>query len=683
LFKGLKNIYSKLTGRAFYKSILVRVALLSWLLVIVTLLIYITGIIPSQKEVLKERMKTEAKDIASSIGQVTATAIINNDYGYTVDYCLKMIKQSNSILYIVVTRNDGFSLVHTANSWREDTIKNALYLPKVKGSEAQFIYSSLVEQEVFHFSYPFTYSGINWGRINIGMSVTSFNKNMNNLYYKTVWLALLSIFVALLAAIYFAKNLTAPIRQLDNVAGQISNGDLSVRVKIKSEDEIGRLASTFNKMTDSLKSSQDTLERKVEERTAELGEANRALHTQINEKLDAEKKLKQYNSQLEAFDKIYKGIIAAKSDVQIIEETLTQMPILFNFINNAAVAIEDYTEDFVTIHSMKINKNGQNSFFNIKLPLKQKYLTMEDNPIVRPVIVNDIRQLKIKNQMEENLLKDGLISYTSVPLRIEQDRIGILGIMCDRPGVFNENHKATLLYFSNQLAVAIHQAQLQEQIKKHAKSLQNSLSEKEILLKEIHHRVKNNLQVISSLLYLNSRRIKDDDTLNMFKDSQNRVKSIALVHERLYQSKDLASINFKEYANRLITDLTNSYGVNHKEIKINIDIQNISISIDNAVPCGLIINELISNSLKYAFPRNVENKTECKIDITAIRNENNEVILSVKDNGKGFSLKSGDKKESSLGLQLVETLVKQLDGTMELDVSSGAAFLIKFKEINI
>ncbi len=683
MFKGLKNIYSKLTGRAFYKSILVRVALLSWLLVIVTLLIYITGIIPSQKEVLKERMKTEAKDIASSIGQVTATAIINNDYGYTVDYCLKMIKQSNSILYIVVTRNDGFSLVHTANSWREDTIKNALYLPKVKGSEAQFIYSSLVEQEVFHFSYPFTYSGINWGRINIGMSVTSFNKNMNNLYYKTVWLALLSIFVALLAAIYFAKNLTAPIRQLDNVAGQISNGDLSVRVKIKSEDEIGRLASTFNKMTDSLKSSQDTLERKVEERTAELGEANRALHTQINEKLDAEKKLKQYNSQLEAFDKIYKGIIAAKSDVQIIEETLTQMPILFNFINNAAVAIEDYTEDFVTIHSMKINKNGQNSFFNIKLPLKQKYLTMEDNPIVRPVIVNDIRQLKIKNQMEENLLKDGLISYTSVPLRIEQDRIGILGIMCDRPGVFNENHKATLLYFSNQLAVAIHQAQLQEQIKKHAKSLQNSLSEKEILLKEIHHRVKNNLQVISSLLYLNSRRIKDDDTLNMFKDSQNRVKSIALVHERLYQSKDLASINFKEYANRLITDLTNSYGVNHKEIKINIDIQNISISIDNAVPCGLIINELISNSLKYAFPRNVENKTGCKIDITAIRNENNEVILSVKDNGKGFSLKSGDKKESSLGLQLVETLVKQLDGTMELDVSSGAAFLIKFKEINI
>jgi two-component sensor histidine kinase/HAMP domain-containing protein len=515
------------------------------------------------------------------------------------------------------------------------------------------------------------------------MSVTSFNKNMNNLYYKTVWLALLSIFVALLAAIYFAKNLTAPIRQLDNVAGQISNGDLSVRVKIKSEDEIGRLASTFNKMTDSLKSSQDTLERKVEERTAELGEANRALHTQINEKLDAEKKLKQYNSQLEAFDKIYKGIIAAKSDVQIIEETLTQMPILFNFINNAAVAIEDYTEDFVTIHSMKINKNGQNSFFNIKLPLKQKYLTMEDNPIVRPVIVNDIRQLKIKNQMEENLLKDGLISYTSVPLRIEQDRIGILGIMCDRPGVFNENHKATLLYFSNQLAVAIHQAQLQEQIKKHAKSLQNSLSEKEILLKEIHHRVKNNLQVISSLLYLNSRRIKDDDTLNMFKDSQNRVKSIALVHERLYQSKDLASINFKEYANRLITDLTNSYGVNHKEIKINIDIQNISISIDNAVPCGLIINELISNSLKYAFPKNVENKTGCKIDITAIRNENNEVILSVKDNGKGFSLKSGDKKESSLGLQLVETLVKQLDGTMELDVSSGAAFLIKFKEINI
>ncbi len=282
--------------------------------------------------------------------------------------------------------------------------------------------------------------------------------------------------------------------------------------------------------------------------------------------------------------------------------------------------------------------------------------------------------------MDNHILNDGLLSYVSVPLIMEQIKLGSLTLTSDRINSFNEEHKETLLYISNQLAVALYQAQLQLKIKIHAQSLQNSLSEKEVLLKEIHHRVKNNLQVISSLLYLNSKKIKDKEALDMFKDSQNRVKSIALVHERLYQSKDLGSIDFEEYVKKLIVDLFRSYGVNQNIIKINININKISVNIDNAVPCGLIINELISNSLKYAFPDFKENNRECLINIEVKRNEYNDISLCVCDNGIGINSNSKEKKEFSLGLQLVETLVAQLEGTLETDSSSGTAFKIKFKE---
>ena len=215
--------------------------------------------------------------------------------------------------------------------------------------------------------------------------------------------------------------------------------------------------------------------------------------------------------------------------------------------------------------------------------------------------------------------------------------------------------------------------------KKAEEKVQASLKEKEVLLKEIHHRVKNNLQVISSLLYLNSKKIKDKDALGMFKESQNRVKSIALVHERLYQSKDLGKIDFIDYVQKLTSDLFRSYAVNPEVIKLENNIENIPISIDTAVPCGLIINELISNALKYAFPAYEEQNKKGLINVCLHRNGNDELILTVNDNGIGLPREFNDKKKLSLGLQLVDTLIAQLEGSLELDLSSGTAYKIKFK----
>jgi two-component sensor histidine kinase len=209
----------------------------------------------------------------------------------------------------------------------------------------------------------------------------------------------------------------------------------------------------------------------------------------------------------------------------------------------------------------------------------------------------------------------------------------------------------------------------QEQIKA-------SLNEKEVLLKEIHHRVKNNMQIITSLLNLQSRYVKDKHDLEIFMDSQNRVKSMALIHEELYQSEDLAGIDFADYVQKLASHLFSLYSVSTAVIKLSINIKDVLLDINTAIPCGLIINELVSNSLKYAFPDGQEG--EIRIKLYASKDDTFSLI--VHDNGIGLSEDLDFRDTESLGLQLVTSLVEQLEGTIELDRSEGTAFKIVFEK---
>ncbi|MBD2516523.1 PAS domain S-box protein [Nostoc sp. FACHB-973] len=201
----------------------------------------------------------------------------------------------------------------------------------------------------------------------------------------------------------------------------------------------------------------------------------------------------------------------------------------------------------------------------------------------------------------------------------------------------------------------------QEQIKA-------SLLEKEVLLKEIYHRVKNNLQVISSLLNLQSAYIKDKDDLVIFQQSQQRIASIALIHEKLYQSQDLARINFGEYTRDLVASLFTTYEVNEDAItaRINID-EDVSLGLDTAIPCSLIIHELVSNSLKYAFPQGRNGS----IYIELHQSHDNNLILRVSDDGIGLPSDFDFKKIGSLGLQLVDALTSQLAGSIIIKGDSG------------
>jgi PAS domain S-box-containing protein len=210
------------------------------------------------------------------------------------------------------------------------------------------------------------------------------------------------------------------------------------------------------------------------------------------------------------------------------------------------------------------------------------------------------------------------------------------------------------------------------------KQIMSSLKEKEVLLREIHHRVKNNMQIVSSLLWLQSEYIKDKRDLEIFRDSQNRIMSMSLVHEKLYRSRDLGKIDTKEYITDLTNNIIQSHRVNAGTISLNINIGNISLGVDSAIPCGLIINELITNSLKYAFPDG--RKGEIRVSLSPL-NEN-EVELVVGDNGVGIPEDVDFRKTASLGLRLVTILTEnQLHGKINLDRSRGTEFNIIFKGV--
>ena len=233
--------------------------------------------------------------------------------------------------------------------------------------------------------------------------------------------------------------------------------------------------------------------------------------------------------------------------------------------------------------------------------------------------------------------------------------------------------------------------------------IKTSLEEKEVLLKEIHHRVKNNMQIISSLLSLQSKYIQDENYLAIFKESQDRVKSMAMIHEGLYKSDNLARINFEEYTNNLISGLFNSYGIDENIIKTKINLDEVLLDVDTAIPLGLILNELITNTLKHAFPEYTPHSKndefadpvksmdttnsqfnyfeEIKRELSVSISQNNDMLkLMVCDNGIGLPENLDFRNTKSLGLKLVNALVGQLMGEIKLEKDNGTKFIINLKK---
>lgn len=213
-----------------------------------------------------------------------------------------------------------------------------------------------------------------------------------------------------------------------------------------------------------------------------------------------------------------------------------------------------------------------------------------------------------------------------------------------------------------------------QEIEKAEKEIKASLKEKEVLIREIHHRVKNNMQIISSLLNLQIIYSKNQKTIDVLRESQSRIKTMAIIHESLYRSDSLSRINFKEYVDKLVNNIFQTYRIGTGSIKINLEIGDVYLNLDTAIPCGLIINELVTNSIKYAFP---QHHGKITIKTKFIAHKLLELIIA--DDGIGLPDTIDYRNTNSLGLQIVNNLVKQIDAKIELDRSHGTEFRLIFE----
>ncbi len=248
----------------------------------------------------------------------------------------------------------------------------------------------------------------------------------------------------------------------------------------------------------------------------------------------------------------------------------------------------------------------------------------------------------------------GAVDYLSVPVVPE--------VLRAKVSVFAELYRKT-----QQLE------RLNRELETSTVRLRESLHEKELLLKEIHHRVKNNLQVIVSLLSLQSSQLKDSDDVALFEETQNRVRSMALIHESLYRSGDLARFNFAQYIGSLSGHLLQSYTAQASHVRLHTELEELALDVDTAMPCGLILNELLSNALKHAFPDG--RPGDIYIGLQA---EAGHITLSVRDTGVGFPAGFDVRHSESLGLQLVSMLAEQLEGTMTLTRECGTTGAVTF-----
>jgi len=233
-------------------GITLRTALLSWLVTISTLLIFVVVIIPQQKRIFQENLESKAHGVAVSLHEVAAGAAVNEDFSSVVDHCKEMLNGDEALDYLVITKNDGFSLIYDRTGWHSETNAGKIWRPEVRKSASGIGFVPLFNRRVFHYSQPFDYSGIQWGWIHVGLSLDSYDRDVTAVYRRTGLLAIGCIVLSLLASVVYAKRLVRPILSLRKVVQKVAGGDLSARAVVESGDELGILAGSVNSMTEAL-----------------------------------------------------------------------------------------------------------------------------------------------------------------------------------------------------------------------------------------------------------------------------------------------------------------------------------------------------------------------------------------------------------------------------------------------
>ncbi|WP_440955439.1 histidine kinase dimerization/phosphoacceptor domain -containing protein [Methanosarcina sp. Mfa9] len=452
-----------------------------------------------------------------------------------------------------------------------------------------------------------------------------------------------------------------PIRETMRVTNALAEGELKERVNLDVEGEFRELGDTLDKFSETLNTIIDDSNAVLTAfqdndfkhpvrvhgqgdfklLTDGIEEARRSLGRATAERREAEKALLAYAMELEQSNKL-------KEDMERVVNNSPVVAFLWKYEDK-------WPAEFVS-------KNVTRFGYEVEDFTSQRVLYGD---IIHP---DDLKM--VKSELERNV-ESGSDAY-SLEYRIFT-KSGELRWVDERT------------FVQRDLKGGVHLQGVILDITEHKKAEDALLLIEEVRKKEIHHRIKNNLQVISTLLYLESGNFEDEKVIGAFKDSQHRVKSMALVHEKLYQSEDMVSVDFADYIRNLTNYLFQSYSIRNGNISLKLDVDRIFLGMDTAVPLGIIINELVSNSLKHAFAE----KDSGEINISLKRDENRTAenpeeyfLLDVRDSGVGFPEDLDFRDTDSLGLQLVVSLVDQIEGEIRLDTSKGGTeFFIWFKEL--
>jgi two-component sensor histidine kinase/HAMP domain-containing protein len=473
-----------------------------------------------------------------------------------------------------------------------------------------------------------------------------------------------------------------PMDRLQAGAERIGQGALEHRIDIAQQSEMGQVAAALNEMANRLQWQYEELASKTVALTAEVAERKRAEDALQTAHDDLEARVKGPMTELSLMLDAAKDI-SSTLDLEEVLALIAEKMVKAIEVDGCTIFRFDREVDAI-VTWLEWQRSG-----GAILGKPVSVCDLDDFP-ARRVVLETHHPLTVQFSDPDAdpaeiacMGETGSASMLLLPLIAGDRVVGLVEL-----NTYEHEHAFTVAEIrlcqalADQAAIAIENAQLYDQAQREIaererveEQVRASLQEKEALLKEIHHRVKNNLQVISSLLYLQSYSTQESDVLEMFQESQNRIRSMALIHEKLYQSPDLTSIDFAAYARELVAYLLRSYGAASGFITSEIDANGVSMGLDAAIPCGLIITELVSNSLKHAFPDCQGGRVR-----VALCHDADEYRLVVGDNGVGLAAGLDFRNTESLGLQLVNSLVEQLDGKVECQNTGGTQFEIVFPE---
>ena len=651
LIRNVKNAFN-------YKSIYFKSAMLSWTLIIATVIMFFFGVIPFQKDAAINKMRSECKDIATSVAQVTATAIISEDYSFAVEHCMNVLRGSHSIKSIVITKNDGFSLLHKKEEWNTKMLDSTWYSLIEEEKVGNIMKSRFEESDVFRYSYPLTYSGINWGWIHIENSLDQYNEDFDTIYKRLIALSAVLITLGFILSFYFSNRLVKPILLVDKVAQSIADGDLSVRLNMKSSTEIMSLSDSFNKMAINLKKAHDELESKVVERTNQLLQSNIELE---NYKRHLEKLVDERTEEIkdvnEALLNENSKLLSAENEIanqfNFLKTLLDTIPIPIYILDSKA-CFTDYNPAFEKhFNKQKPDLLGY-SFYSLFAEEDQEEFRKKRNQLFKEGFLAFEKRLNYSSDSSKDL-----IFFESTSRSAFGKAAGIVGVILDITEI-KESERKTL----NALKAEKELTELRTKFFSHAShefrtpltTIQSSVELISMLNPKLFTQDNNPHveQIFTSISYMQELL---DDILTINKADTGKFIS------------NLEVLNLFEFINSLKEEVESNDKFNHQ---INLTGENKSQTIiGDKKTLRLIFSNLITNSLKYSPAHSTISikvyQSDCYM---AVRITDNGIGIPIEEQGHIFepffrASNAGDVKGTGLGLSLVKKLVDQHQGTID------------------